>query len=141
MATLVFVYGTLCRGGRLHDFHMRTAEFIGRGRAYGFGMYDLGSFPAAVPVGNATWSLVGEVYAVDAKGLAALDQVEGVPRFYDRKPATIILDNGETCDAEVYFMPTSLDAKGHPRPRVAGGDWIAYVGDYVGSTDSPCYWP
>jgi len=136
MATLVFVYGTLRRGGRLHGYHMRAAEFVGRGRVYGFGMYDLGSYPAAVPTTNATSTLVGEVYEVDAEGLAALDQVEGVPRFYGRSTVTVVLDNGETCDAEVYSMPRP------PRDstRVAGGDWIAYVGPRK-DDDSPCYWP
>lgn len=79
---LVFVYGTLKRG---HGNHHWLAEAPFRGEAVlpDVVLHDLGPFPMAVP---GEGSVRGEVYAVDAAGLARLDRLEGYPRLYDRRP-------------------------------------------------------
>jgi len=45
-------------------------------------MYDLGDYPAVIRDG--VTAISGEVYAVNARVLAALDRLEEYPRVYDR---------------------------------------------------------
>ena len=72
---LVFVYGTLRRGGSNH-FRMAGAEFIRagsvRGRIYRFDWY-----PGLVLAEDAG-EIIGELYAVSDELLAELDRFEGL---------------------------------------------------------------
>ncbi|MCT0207546.1 gamma-glutamylcyclotransferase [Synechococcus sp. CS-1332] len=79
---MVFVYGTLKRGHGNHHW-LAGAPFQGDVELTGVVLHDLGPFPMAV-TGEGT--VRGEVYAVDAAGLARLDRLEGYPRLYDRRP-------------------------------------------------------
>lgn len=81
---LVFVYGTLKRGMVNHR-HLAGARFVGAVQLAGLDLFDLGPFPMAVPSDDAGAVLQGELYAVDAEQLAALDRFEGVPRLYERQ--------------------------------------------------------
>jgi gamma-glutamylcyclotransferase (GGCT)/AIG2-like uncharacterized protein YtfP len=78
---LVFVYGTLKRGHGNHHW-LAGAPFLGQALLPDVVLHDLGPFPMAVP-GEGV--VRGEVYAVDAAGLARLDRLEGYPRLYDRR--------------------------------------------------------
>lgn len=82
--TRVFVYGTLRRGEPNH--HLLDARMLLRaGRTEPrFTLVSLGAFPAMIDGGET--AVVGEVYDVDAVTLAALDRLEGHPRFYRRRP-------------------------------------------------------
>ena len=112
--TRVFVYGSLRRG--LHNHHfLAGATFVGDDVTEpAFTLYSLGAFPAMVQGG--TTSVVGEVYEVDARTLAALDRLEGHPHFYQRVPAT--LRSGAA--VETYVVPPAT-VRG--REVVEGGDW------------------
>lgn len=79
---LVFVYGTLKRGHGNHHW-LAEAPFKGEAILPGVVLHDLGPFPMAVP---GEGLVRGEVYDVDAAGLARLDRLEGYPRLYDRLP-------------------------------------------------------
>lgn len=79
---LVFVYGTLKRGHGNHHW-LLEAPFLGEAVLPEVVLHDLGPFPMAVP-GEGV--VRGEVYGVDAAGLARLDRLEGYPRLYDRRP-------------------------------------------------------
>jgi gamma-glutamylcyclotransferase (GGCT)/AIG2-like uncharacterized protein YtfP len=79
---LVFVYGTLKRGHGNHHW-LLDAPFLGEAVLPDVVLHDLGPFPMAVP-GEGV--VRGEVYGVDAAGLARLDRLEGYPRLYDRRP-------------------------------------------------------
>ena len=79
---LVFVYGTLKRGHGNHHW-LAGAPFLGEAVLPDVVLHDLGPFPMAVP---GEGQVRGEVYAVDAAGLARLDRLEGYPRLYDRRP-------------------------------------------------------
>ncbi len=79
---LVFVYGTLMRGHGNHHW-LIDAPFQGEAALPDVVLHDLGPFPMAVP---GEGLVRGEVYAVDAAGLARLDRLEGYPRLYDRQP-------------------------------------------------------
>jgi gamma-glutamylcyclotransferase (GGCT)/AIG2-like uncharacterized protein YtfP len=109
---LVFVYGTLKRGEKNHDW-LEGASWQGEAELSGVLLHDLGPFPMAV-IGEGT--AIGEVYAVEEHGLARLDELEGYPRLYDRQ--MLSLNDGRR--AWVYL--------GRPRqvrhaPQVDGGSW------------------
>jgi gamma-glutamylcyclotransferase (GGCT)/AIG2-like uncharacterized protein YtfP len=109
---LVFVYGTLKRGEKNHDW-LEGASWQGEAELSGVLLHDLGPFPMAV-IGEGT--AIGEVYAVEERGLARLDELEGYPRLYDRQ----VLSLSDGRQAWVYL--------GRPRqvrhaPLVAGGSW------------------
>jgi gamma-glutamylcyclotransferase (GGCT)/AIG2-like uncharacterized protein YtfP len=92
---LVFVYGTLKRGETNHHW-LEGACWQGEAELRGVVLHDLGPFPMAV-IGDG--SAQGEVYAVDDRGLARLDELEGYPRLYDRQ--RLRLSDGRT--AWVYL--------------------------------------
>ena len=105
-ATRVFVYGTL-RAGEPNHYHylLDHHAIVRRARTEpAFELVSLGAFPAMV-AGGAT-AVVGEVYDVDAVTLAALDRLEGHPRFYE---------------VAAYVLPIE---QAHGRPRIPSGDWM-----------------
>ena len=99
--TLLFVYGTLMRGGRYHEL-LASARFCGEARTPPcFRLVELGEYPALVS-GDACVS--GELFQVDDETLAAIDELEGHPDLYERR--RILLEGG--IEAEAYFMPRML---------------------------------
>jgi len=83
--TYVFIYGTLKKGGNLHDILAKMeAVHVGNWKTLkAFDFYDLGSYPVMVTGGNL--AVQGEVYRIPVSGLAYLDTIEGVPTLYERK--------------------------------------------------------
>ena len=70
----LFVYGTLMRGERAHD-RLRAAHYLGEFRTTpGYRLLDLVDYPGLVRGGDD--AVEGELYAVDARTLAALDASE-----------------------------------------------------------------
>jgi len=113
--TRVFVYGTLRAGGPSHHLLAgQTCEGQARTEPV-FELASLGAYPA-MALGGRT-SVIGEVYAVDAAGLAKLDWLEGHPEYYRRTP--IRLDSGD--DVLAYLLSPEHIA-GHP--RILCGDWM-----------------
>ena len=88
--TLLFVYGTLRRGGPNHP-RLAGARLVGEGTTVERLALFVGDFPylAAAP---AVHRVRGEVYAVDAALLAAIDRLEGHPTWYERRPVAVVLD-------------------------------------------------
>ncbi|HEU4439520.1 MAG TPA: gamma-glutamylcyclotransferase family protein [Methylomirabilota bacterium] len=116
---LLFVYGTLMRGFRLHHLLARAAELVGRGRVTGR-LIDLGSYPGAVADREGT--LHGEVYRVTDPALwSRLDSVEG-PQYHRREVA-IRSEDGRAMAACIYWYIGPLD-RGAPIP---GGDYRAHA--------------
>jgi gamma-glutamylaminecyclotransferase len=73
--TLVFVYGTLKRGGENHRW-IETQRFVTKARtAPLYRMYDLGGYPGMVRADDGV-CIEGEVWSVDEAGLAQLDVLE-----------------------------------------------------------------
>lgn len=83
--TLVFVYGTLKRGGRNHRC-LAGQQFLGEARtAPGYMLYSLGDYPGMVRSADTSHDVTGEVWEVDAACLAQLDELEGVAEgLYER---------------------------------------------------------
>ncbi len=78
----VFVYGTL-RAGEPNHYLLDHHDLVTHARTEAaFELVSLGTFPAMI-AGGAT-AVVGEVYEIDPVTLAALDRLEGHPRFYQR---------------------------------------------------------
>ncbi|WP_342379405.1 gamma-glutamylcyclotransferase [Myxococcus stipitatus] len=110
----VFVYGTLLAGEPNHRV-LAGARLVAKACTEpAFELRDLGPFPGLVRGG--THAVAGEVYEVDAPTLAALDRLEGHPRFYRR--TRIALDDGAL--VETYLL-TPEQVEG--RPVIVSGNW------------------
>lgn len=115
--TRIFVYGSLLSGEPNHRVLARAALVAEAVTEPRFALHDLGAFPGMVDGGE--HAIAGEVYTVDGDTLAALDRLEGVPRFYQRAP--IPLADGTI--AETYLL-TRAQVEG--RPVIANGCWRAH---------------
>ena len=99
------------------------SRFVGRGSIQG-DLFDLGSYPAAVP--SAEGRVWGEVCEMKAPAviLATLDEVEGYRpgdpgSLYVRREAAVRLDADRVGTAWVYFYNASLDRA----RRIVSGDY------------------
>lgn len=118
-AELLFTYGTLMRGFRLHRLLTGRAEFLARGQVSAR-LVDLGSYPGAVRDPAAT--VHGEVYRVADPALwAALDSAEG-PQYH-RRVVTVRSEEGRELAASIYWYVGRLD-RGVPIP---GGDYRGHA--------------
>jgi gamma-glutamylcyclotransferase (GGCT)/AIG2-like uncharacterized protein YtfP len=121
---LVFVYGSLMSGFRMHR-KLDGAAFVGRGRTTGT-LLSLGEYPGLI---NGDASVMGEVYRFTGDSLlTAIDELERFDEsdaqnsLYVRTLRHILLENGTAVDAWVYVynMPTD-DAD-----VIESGDWKAF---------------
>lgn len=116
---MLFTYGTLMRGFRLHRLLAGRTELLGRGQVRGR-LVDLGSYPGAVPDGAGV--VHGEVYRVVEPALwATLDSAEG-PQYH-RREVTVRSEDGRELAASMYWYVGPLD-RGVPIP---GGDYRAHA--------------
>ena len=113
----MFVYGTLMRGQINHEL-LAGAEFVGEGvtsKAFGFyagpdrgaDAHELPQIPYAYEKpasGDVPVQVQGEVWAVDAATLAALDQLEGHPDWYQRKSMRVLISEKDI-EAFMYIIP------------------------------------
>jgi gamma-glutamylcyclotransferase (GGCT)/AIG2-like uncharacterized protein YtfP len=108
---LLFVYGTLRRGFRLHHHLKRLgAKFVGNA-AVQAELFDLGEFPGARASTKPGKTVAGELYRLHkvVNSLPVLDQVEGFwPRnpekgLFQRGTTEVTLPNGERCVAWIYW--------------------------------------
>jgi gamma-glutamylcyclotransferase (GGCT)/AIG2-like uncharacterized protein YtfP len=117
---LLFVYGTLMRGFPLHHMlERRCAEFVAPATVSAR-LFDLGSYPAAVPDPEAT--VRGELYCVSDTSLwTTLDLAEG-PQYH-REETRVRLTGERDRLAHVYWYVGPL---GGAVP-IAGGDYRAHA--------------
>jgi len=118
---LVFVYGTLRRGGAgamLERFP--NARFIADAKVSG-SLYDLGAYPGLL-LNQSNSTVTGEVYEVDDQTLNELDDFEASTNYW-RKQVEILLGAqsrmGWTYEPNPEFH--SL------RALITSGDWIEYA--------------
>jgi len=120
---LVFVYGTLRRGGSNH-FRLAGAEFVTAGTITGR-MYRIDWYPGLV-LDDAGDEIHGEVYLVDPEQLAALDLFEGLSAGeitgseYRRVPTIVVCQDSQTLTAWVWEWCGIVDET----QRLADGDWL-----------------
>jgi gamma-glutamylaminecyclotransferase len=108
--TLVFVYGTLKRGGSNHAF-LAGQIFLGEARtAPGFSLYRLGGYPGMIPRKNsAAEGVTGEVWSVDEATLAKLDRLEGLAEgLYRREPVPLLPPFADRA-VETYLYARSVE--------------------------------
>ncbi|MDQ7052104.1 MAG: gamma-glutamylcyclotransferase family protein [candidate division KSB1 bacterium] len=131
--SLLFVYGTLMRGGANERFLASPdrAQFVEEARVRGK-LYDIGEFPALVPAEDdepESW-VYGEIYALETPDilLKTLDVIEGVNEAYPERSLfkriclTAYSDSGEkTVWAYVYNQPL------HHFPRIPSGNYREYL--------------
>ena len=108
---LLFTYGTLMRGFRMHRLLDSRAAYLGRGQVAGR-IVDLGSYPGAVP--DPGGRLRGEIYRVADPALwGTLDSAEG-PQYHRREVA-VRSGDGHELAACIYWYVGPLD-RGVPIP-------------------------
>lgn len=118
---LVFVYGTLRRGGvGAMSIRFPNSKFIADAKVSG-SLYDLGAYPGLL-LNESNSLVIGEVYEVDDEILNKLDAFEAAS-YYWRKQVEISLGaHRKVCwtyepDPEFYS----------PRTLITSGDWIEYA--------------
>lgn len=120
---LVFVYGTLRRGGSNH-FRLAGAEFVAQGTITGR-MYRIDWYPGLV-LDDAGDEIHGEVYSVGADLLSALDIFEGLSAGeiegseYRRVHTTVVRQDSQTLTAWVWEWLGITDES----QRISDGDWL-----------------
>ena len=93
-AALIFVYGSLRRGGRWHHV-LGNSPFAGRARTRReWSIVPVGPYPGLVPGSE---SVEGELFLVSAEVLAAVDRLEEHPHLYRR--TVLWLEDGRPCEA------------------------------------------
>ena len=111
-SSLLFVYGTLRRGGEGHRLlQRRGVVYVGKGSVAGE-LYDLDSYPGALKSQDPSSRVMGEVYRLSnpTQALQRLDEYEGVrpsgaaASLYSREITEVTLENGEHLSAWVYWL-------------------------------------
>lgn len=118
---MVGVYGTLRAGGSNH-FRMRGAEWIGTAKISG-SLYRIDWYPGMVLGGDG--EVRGEIYRVDARVLAELDDFEGVSADeeggeYRRVRTPARLADGSLLKVWVWEWLGPCDEG----MRIPSGDWL-----------------
>lgn len=132
MGDHVFFYGTLMAPFNRPGRQRITPKLRYRGRGtINAALYDLGIYPAAIPVddGSVVW---GEVYEANDPSavLAVLDEIEGYrPAEPDRSLYTRVLtdatlDGGDHVSAWAYFYNAPLGQA----ERIDSGDYLNHLG-------------
>jgi len=113
---LLFVYGTLKRGGIRHGALARQRPLGEAHTRALYALHDLGEYPGLVECHGAGQAAHGELYEVDRGMIDWLDRVEGAPDWFALGRVELA---GRTEEAWAYFYRG--DASGWP--RVESGRW------------------
>ena len=90
---VVFVYGTLMRGGSNH-YLLGNGQYLGEARADNYCLYDVTeSFPGVLH--HCGKSVLGEVYSVDQPTFEDLDELESNGYLYQREQIGVTLTESE----------------------------------------------
>ncbi len=100
---IVFVYGTLKRGGRWHHL-LGDAELLGGARTLAPHPLIVDDFPYLLDEPGRGLIVEGELYRVNSRTLARLDELEGHPHEYHRRRLPVRAGDGEPCEAWAYFL-------------------------------------
>ncbi len=118
---LVFVYGTLRRGGAgAMSIRFPNSKFIADAKVSG-SLYDLGAYPGLL-LNESNSLVIGEVYEVDDELLNRLDEFEASSNYL-RKQVEISLD----AHRKVCWVYEPNPEFYSPRTLITSGDWIEYA--------------
>jgi gamma-glutamylcyclotransferase (GGCT)/AIG2-like uncharacterized protein YtfP len=118
---LVFVYGTLRRGGAgAMSIRFPDAKFIADTKVSG-SLYDLGAYPGLL-LNESTSLVVGEVYEVDDEILHRLDEFEASSNYWRKEVEISLGTHRSMCwtyepHPEFHSLHT----------LITSGDWIEYA--------------
>jgi gamma-glutamylaminecyclotransferase len=113
--TTLFVYGTLMSGQKSNDL-LAGQEFVRPAQTMPiYRLYGLGWHPGLVVDRTSGLSVRGELWSVDDKTLAKLDEYEGVPHWYTRDFIAIADLAG---DVQAYFFNGPV-----PDDAPSGDEW------------------
>jgi gamma-glutamylcyclotransferase (GGCT)/AIG2-like uncharacterized protein YtfP len=116
---LIFVYGTLKRGGSNHAFLIGQTFLQSARTVAGYSLVHLRDFPGMIPDEMDRIGVAGEVWKVDLTCLAQLDDLEGVDEGLYRREAIQLQGFSENERVETYlYAGDILD-----RPRLPHGHW------------------
>ena len=123
--TVVFVYGTLKRGGALHHA-LESSEFLAVGALPNYALHDLGWFPGIVPEEGTLTR--GELFRVDEETLADLDQIEGTPSLYRREIVSVVTrlrHTGSRAKSRALYSAHAYIYNGTPLEgnKIISGHW------------------
>lgn len=119
---LIFVYGTLRRGGS-NAFRMDGAEFVSSGKVAGK-LYAISWYPGLVLQGAGT--VDGDLFRVGCDQLVALDEFEGISAKqiegaeYRRVMAEVATTASQIVTAWAYEWIGPVDES----KRITSGDWV-----------------
>ena len=87
---LLFVYGTLMRGGSRHAA-LAAQRFVGEARTEPrYALLDLGEYPGLVSCAAGGRAVCGELYEVESGRLPELDALEGSPDWFRLGPVAVV---------------------------------------------------
>lgn len=116
---LLFVYGTLKRGGSNHHF-LHGQKFVADARtAPGFRLYALDGFSGLVTQPDDRAGVIGEVWSVESAALVHLDALEGLDEGLYRREPIPLLAPFATQRVEAYLYARSIAGR-----RDLGSTWM-----------------
>lgn len=116
--TVVFVYGTLKRGGSNHHFLARQHYLADARTAPGYRLYDLDGYPGMVADSTDTEGVTGEIWTVDPGCLALLDELEGLDQGLYRREVVPLQPPNAGRAAQAYVYARSIAGR-----RLLGSTW------------------
>ncbi|HXC02881.1 MAG TPA: gamma-glutamylcyclotransferase family protein [Opitutaceae bacterium] len=116
---LIFVYGTLKRGGS-NQHYLAGQKFIGEARTLpGFRLFNLGQYPGMIPFADDLNGVSGEVWSVEADCLEHLDLLEGLKEGLYRRELVPLLPPFADRKIEGYIYARSVEGL-----RDIGGEYV-----------------
>jgi gamma-glutamylaminecyclotransferase len=109
--TLVFVYGTLKRGGVNHQA-LAGQRLVAEARTEpGFRLYLLDGYPGMVAAAAGGLSISGELWEVDGAALERLDELEGTASGLYARVAVRLLPPHAGLPVETYLYRRSIEGR------------------------------
>lgn len=126
---IVFVYGTLKRGGKFNG-SLESQTFLGPGETVLPRPLFIGAYPYVLRTKGKV-PVKGEAYEVSPECFAVLDRIEGHPGLYRREKEEIILQNGKRIVAWMYFFPEEDENRIKPSVLIPDGFFPVDPNDWV----------
>lgn len=117
MKRLIFTYGTLMKG-QCRNSVLDNSKYVCDAILDDYGIYETGSYPAAVPVKG--FRVYGEVYEIDDSLKPLLDQIEGEGSLYEYKE--VLVHDKDNREYKVGFYEYLLSTEDLPL-RLPDGKW------------------
>lgn len=107
-AMLLFIYGTLKRGGANHAL-LESQQFLGAARTVpGYTLYSLGSYPGLVAEPADLSGVEGELWRVDHACLIRLDELEGLAEGLYVRAVIPLAEPAAATPVETYFYARGI---------------------------------